>query len=370
MSGKANGGLAQVRNDVAMAPAVANEGIRQRNWRLNDVEFSLRFALIKHDAAIAKAAVRQIAKRTADLLTVLIGLPLLAIIARAWLEGLPIELRDLLAYGASALIATVGTKALLERVWFHQSEGALARFAQRSSDWLSYIVPLLAAGIIAGLSAMAAVGIVNLGSAALGICAGVAGGLAIPFVRERVRRWWRDLTPTKKFDVLRHKNALTISAAVSCAIGTICALLPEDNILAAILAGIYNVVVILLTGRVDAASVRYMTLVGQSSFSLLRHWLPIQLALLVPVGAVLVLAQNWIAAGVVAAATLGLLVLTTLRIFAYRALSRLIADWVVAGLIAATGYVALTFPLLGPVIMTAAIVWLIRQGSGSRWMLA
>lgn len=82
------------------------------------------------------------------------------------------------------------------------------------------------------------------------------------------------------------------------------------------------------------------------------------------------LAQNWIAAGVVAAATLGLLVLTTLRIFAYRALSRLFADWMVAGLIAATGYAALTFPLLGSVIMIAAIVWLIRQGSGLRWMLA
>lgn len=333
------------------------------------MESSLRFALLKHDAAIAKAAVRQITRRTADLLTVLIGLPLLAIIARAWLNGVTSELRDLIAYGSSALIAMVVAKALLERVWFHQSEGALARFAQKASDWLSYIVPLLVVGLLAGLSAMATVGILTPESALLGTCAGVAGGLAIPFVRERLRRWRRDISSNGGLDVFRHQNSLAIGVVVSAGVGTIGALLPQDRFLDAIFAGAYGLLVIVLTGRVDAASVRYMTLVGHSSASLLRQWLPIQLALLLPFAAVLVLAENWLAAGVAAASALGLIVLTTLQIFAYRAFSRLIADWVVAGLIAATGFAALTFPPLGPAIIICAIVWLGRLGSGTRWLL-
>lgn len=328
------------------------------------------FALLKLDVAIAKAAARQIAKSTADLLTVLIGLPLLALVARAWLKGLPSELRDLIAHGASVLIATVIAKALLERVWFHQSDGMLARFAQRPGEWLFYIGPFLVAGILLGFLGLAAVGILNPGGAALGACAGVAGGLAFPFVRERVRRWWRDIIPKSGLDLVRHRRAPIISAVAAAVLGAIGAILPQGRYLDVLWAGAYGLLVIVLTGRVDAATVHYMTLMGHSPASLLKHWLPAQIMLLLPFGAVLALAQNWLAAGVVAAISLGLLVLTTARIFAYRAFGRLIADWVVAALIAVTGYVALTLPPLGPVIMMAAIVWLAHLGSGKRWLLA
>lgn len=330
----------------------------------------MHFALVKHDAAIIRAAVRQLTKRTADVLTVLIGLPVLAILARAWLTGLPGELRQLVAYGASALIATIVAKTCLERVWFHQTEGVLARFAQRPGDWLCYIVPVLVAAILAGILGMVAIGILDPIGTALGTSAGVAGGLAMPLVAERLRRWWRDVVPKRGFNLLRHRHALTISAAASAGIGAIAAWLPEDGHFGAILAGTYGLVVILLTGRVDAGTVRYMTLVGHSSTSMLRHWLLIQLALLCPMASVLLLAQNAIAGGVAVVLGLGLPVVTALRIFAYRALSRLIADWMVAGIVAATGYAALTLPVLGPVVMIAAMIGLVRQGSGSRWLLA
>lgn len=337
---------------------------------MTELEFYLRFALLKHDAAITRAASRQITKSIADLLTVLIGLPLLALIARVWLKGLPSELRVLIAYGASTLIATVIAKALLERVWFHQSEGVLARFAQSPGEWLFYIGPLIAAGILIGFSGMAALGIFNPGGAVLGSCAGIAGGLAFPCLRERVLRWWRDIIPKSGPDLIRHGRAPIIGAVAATMLGAICSILPQDGYLDAILAGTYGLLVIVLTGRVDAAKVRYMTLMGHSPTSLLRHWLPAQLTLLLPFGTVLALAQNWLAAGVVSAVTLGLLILTTARIFAYRAFGRLIADWVVAGVIASTGYVALTLPPVGPVILLAAIVWLARRGAGRQWLIA
>lgn len=330
----------------------------------------MRFALLKHDAAIGKAAAQQIIARTADLLTVLIGLPLLALVARAWLKGLPDQLRELIAYGASALIATVIAKALLERVWFHRSEGALARFAQRSGEWLCYIGPLLGASILLGFSGMAAVGILSPGAAVLSASAGVIGGLAFPFVRERVLRWWRDITSQRRFNLIRHRRAPIIGAIAAAVLGAIGAILPQGGYLDALWAGAYGLMVIALTGRVDAATVRYMTLVGLSPASLLRQWLPAQIFLIVPFGAVLALAQHWLAAGVAAAVALGLLVLTTVRIFAYRAFSRVIADWAVAAVVAASSYAAMTVPSLGPVVMTAAIVWLARLGLGKQWLLA
>ena len=330
----------------------------------------MRTAILSLDAAIAKATARQIAKSTADLLTVLIGLPLLVLVARASLKGLPSDHRDLIDFGASALIATVIANVLLERVWFHQSDGPLARFAQRPGDWLSYIVPLLSAGILLGFFGLAAVGILNPGGAALGTCAGVIGGLAFPFVHERVLRWWRDITSLRRLNLIRRRRASIIGAIAAAVLGAIGAILPQGGYLDALWAGAYGLMVIVLTGRVDAATVRYMTLMGHSPASLLRHWLPAQIMLLLPFGAVLALAQNWLAAGLTAAVALGLLVLTTARIFAYRAFSRLIADWAVAGVIAASGYMALTIPPLGAAILIAAIAWLARLGSGKRWLLA
>jgi len=210
----------------------------------------LRFALLKHDAAIAKVAVRQLTKSPANLLTVLLGLPLLALVARAWLSGLPAELGDLIAYGTSTLVATAVVRALLQRVWFHQTEGALGRYAQRPGDWLSFMLALLVAGIVLEVLAMAAVGILDPERAIWGTCTGITGGFAIPFVLERVRRWWRDISPKKGFGLLRHRHALATSAAVSAAIGAICAYFPQDGYLGPILAGGYGVVVILLSGRI------------------------------------------------------------------------------------------------------------------------
>lgn len=330
---------------------------------------ALSSALLKHDAAIATAALRQLTKRIGDLLTVLVILPLLVVIARAWLSGLPDTFRELAAYGVSALTTLALTKTLLERVWFHQTDGVLASFAQRLGEWLGYTLPLLAVGVLLSLLGMAAMSILHFRSAMLGTCGGIASGLVIPYVRERVCRWWRDLTPRRGFALLRHQHALMIAAAVSVAVGTLCACLPQERYLAAIFTGGYGLAVILLTGRVDAGTVRYMTLVGHSSASLVRVWLPIQLALLLPATAVLLLAQSWVAAGVAAVIALGLPAITALRVFAYRAFSRVIADWMVTSLIAAAGYAALTFPPLGPVIIVGAVVWLAKRGSGSRWLL-
>lgn len=330
----------------------------------------LRLALAKHDAAIALSVLRELRGRVIDALTLIVLVPLLALFARAGLAGLPDDHRDLGAVAAASLLAALLAKALIERLWFHRIDGVVASHAQRPRERIAFIAPLLLGGIVIGLGAFALLGLVDPGGMALGVCSGLPAGLLVPFAREHVRRWWRRLATRHLRSLPRTPLLLTRAAALSVGVGIVGLIMPSRFYLDAIAAGFYALAAILLTAPVDARVVRYMTLVGRGGTSLLRHWLPIQLALLWPAALVLLAGQTWIPAGVVAVFAVALPVLTALRIFAYRALSRLAADWTVAIVIIAAVYAGVTAPPLGPVIVAGAIVWLARRGAGTRWLLA
>jgi hypothetical protein len=330
----------------------------------------LRLALAKHDAAIVLSALRRLRGRVLDGLTLLVLVPLLALFARASLARLPEDLRELGALVAASLLATVLGKALIERLWFHRSDGVLARHAQQPRDGIAFLVPLFLVGLAVGLGALAVLGLVDPGGMVLGVCSGLPAGMLFPFVREHVRRWWRRAAPKGLRSLTRTRPSPTRAAALSVGAGIICLLMPSRFHLDAIATGLYALAVILLTAPVDARVVRYMTLVGHGGAALLRHWLPIQLALTWPAALVLLIGQAWAFAGVLAVVAVALPVLTALRIFAYRALNRVIADWTVAIVIIAAAYGGLTAPPLGPIIIVGAIVSLARRGAGTRWLLA
>lgn len=330
----------------------------------------MRLALAKHDAAIALSALRGLRGRVLDGLTLLVLLPLLALFARASLARLPEDLREMGAFAAASLVTTLLAKAAIERLWFHRSDGVLARHAQQPREGIAFAVPLLLVGIAVGLGALAVLGLVNPLAMVLGVCSGLPAGMLFPFVREYVRRWWGRAAPRHLLSLTRARPSLTRAAALSVGAGIICLLMPSRFYFDAIATGFYTLAVILLTAPVDARVVRYMTLVGHGSASLLRHWLPTQLALIWPAALVLLIGQAWAFAGVLAVVAVALPVLTALRIFAYRALNRVIADWTVAIVIIAAAYAGLTAPPLGPIIILGAILSLARRGAGARWLLA
>jgi hypothetical protein len=303
-------------------------------------------------------------------LTLLVLVPLFTLFARAWLATLPDDLRELVAFGASSLFATILAKALIERLWFHRTDGVLAPLAQRTRDGIAYLGALMLAGIAMGVSAFALLGLLDPRGMVLGVCSGLPAGLLFPFVRERVRKWWRRLAPRSLRSLAHFQLPLAKAAALSVVVGILSLALPSEHYLGAIAIGFYGLGVILLTAPVDARVVRYMTLVGHGGASLLRHWLPIQIALLCPAALVLLAAQAYVPATVAVLIAATLPVVTALRIFAYRAVSRLIADWTVAIVILAAAYAGLTAPPLGPIIIVAAIVWLARRGAEARWLLA
>lgn len=330
----------------------------------------MRLALAKHDAAIALAALRGLRGRVLDGLTLLVLVPLLALFARASLARLPEDLREMGAFAAASLLATLLGKALIERLWFHRSDGVLARHAQQPRDGIAFVAPLLLVGLATGFGALPVLGLVDPGGMVLGVCSGLPAGVLFPFVREHVRRWWHRIAPKGIRSLTRNRPSLTGAAALSVGAGIICLLMPSRFDLDAIATGIYTLAVILLTAPVDARVVRYMTLVGHGGASLLRHWLPTQLALLWPAAVVLLSGQAWVPAGLMTVVAVALPVLTVLRIFAYRALSRVIADWAVAIVVLAAAYAGLTAPPLGPIIIVGAILSLARRGAGARWLLA
>lgn len=330
----------------------------------------MRLALAKHDAAIVLSALRRLRGRVLDGLTLLVLVPLLALFARASLARLPEDLREMGAFAAASLLATVLGKALIERLWFHRSDGVLARHAQQPRDGIAFLVPLFLVGLAVGLGALAVLGLIDPGGMVLGVCSGLPAGVLFPFVQEYVRRWWHRAAPKGLRSLTRTRPSLTRAAALSVGAGIICLLMPSRFYLDAIATGLYALAVILLTAPVDARVVRYMTLVGHGGASLLRHWLPIQLALTGPAALVLLAGQAWAFAGVLAVVAVALPVLTALRIFAYRALSRVTADWAVAIVVLAAAYAGLTAPPLGPIIIVGAILSLAGRGAGARWLLA
>lgn len=313
---------------------------------------------------------RELRGRMIDGLTLLVLVPLLALFARAWLAKLPDDHREMGAFAGASLLTALLAKALIERLWFHRTDGILSRDSQRPREWIAFVAPLLLGGIAIGVSALSLLGLVDPGAMALGVCSGLPAGLLFPFVREHVRRWWRRFATRHLRSLTRARLSLARAAALSVGVGIVGLIMTSRFYLDSIATGFYALAVILLTAPVDVRVVRYMTLVGHDGASLLRHWLPIQLALLWPAALVLLAGQTWIPAGVTVVAAVALPALTALRIFAYRALSRLAADWAVAIVIIAAVYAGVTAPPIGPVIVFGAIVWLARRGAGARWLLA
>ncbi len=330
----------------------------------------MRLALAKHDTAIVLSALRGLRGRLIDSLTLLVLVPLLALFARASLARLPEDLREMGAFAAASLLATVLGKALIERLWFHRCDGVLARHAQQARDGIAFLIPLFLVGLAVGLGALAVLGLVDPGGMVLGVCSGLPAGVLFLFAREHARRWWHRAAPRPLLSLTRTRPSLTRAAAVSVGAGIIWLLMPSRYYLDAIAIGLYALAVILLTAPVDARVVRYMALVGHDGASLLRHWLPTQLALLWQAVFVLLAGQAWVFAGVLAVVAMALQLHTALRIFAYRALSRVTADWAVAIVVLAAAYAGLTAPPHGPIIILGAILSLARRGAGARWLLA
>ena len=329
----------------------------------------MRFAPIRYEASIAASSIRALGRRVSDCLTLLSAIPVFVLVARAKIAELPDDTRWLVGYGITWLFAMLLAKALIQRWGFHRTDGVLACQSQHTKEAIAYLFPLTLVGLAAGISAIAILGLFDPGAAMLGMSSGLPTGALLPWVDEYVRRVWHRVASGGIRLNIHARASLGTAAGVSGAVGGTSVLLPSDHHIDALVTGVYFLIVLLLTASVDARVVRYMTLMGRSTWALLGNWLPLQIVLLSPVTMVLLTGQAWVPASLAAITLLALPVVTAMRIFAYRAFGRLIADWSVALILAAAMYAGFTLPPLGPVILMAGMLWLLRRGAGHRWLL-
>lgn len=329
----------------------------------------MRHALLRHDAAIGGAILRGVVARAGDVVTLAIALPLLVLAARGWLAGLPGDARSIVVIGAGAALAAGLGAAAARRVAHHRSDGPIAHHAQAPAQWMGHALAVAVAAVFAGggLTLLSDAPPTLVPAAML---AGLVAGAAAPVVRERLMQWWRDRMP--RFAGARDtaRRAVPAAAVASALVGTALLALPADTHAASLAAGGVGLAIVVLAGPVDAATVRYMTLMGHPARSLLRRWLPIQGALAAPVAIVLLAAGRWEAGGIAALVAVGLPAITAIRILAYRAHGRIAADWVVAILLLAAGLATTLLPPLGPIVLAAGTLWIARRGSDAVWRLA
>ncbi|MDG5488050.1 hypothetical protein NYR55_05370 [Sphingomonas sp. BGYR3] len=326
----------------------------------------LGFVLIKHDVAIALAVVPKLFRRIDDWLTVMVAVPLLALIARVAVGGLPSDRRSMLGVAITALIAAGVAKLLIERLRFHRADGVLAHEAQRLRARVGYAVSLTLGAFVMAIATLAVLGLFDENGILIGGCIGLSVGVLLPLVQAHGHRLrGRIASP----GLHRFPRAWIAAAAVSVGVGVGSVFIPSSHDLNAIVIISYALGVLALTARVDAEVVRFMTLVGHGGLSLLRHWLSVQIALLWPLAILLMVAGSWPLAIAICLVSIAVPLVTALRILAYRALSPLVADWTVALVVGAAGYAGFTLPPLGGVIIAIAMLGLARRGANARWLL-
>lgn len=329
-----------------------------------------RHALLRHEWEIASAGLRAIFRKPLDRLTVLIAVPACLLVVRAWVSRQPEQLLELHAFAVGFLVPFYCVKALAGRCTYHRTDGILSAHAQRTRELLAFALPLFIAAVAMGLAYLI---IVNAFRPTLWLAATAAGATASwvwahvsRIVRKRQPIFLRWLRPRHS---RKHSGAMAILVAVGALLGTACAILPLQVPAIAFATVAISLAVTVVLGRVDAAAIRYRTMVGHSSWTIVRsHILPLS-AVFAPFAATLTLAPHWAPAALAAILGLAVTAFVAMRILAYQSFHRRIADWVVTVLIAISALVGLALPPAAPVALLFGVVWLARRAASQTWLI-
>lgn len=329
-----------------------------------------RHALLRHELKIVTAGLGALSRKPIDLLTVVIALPVFLFVLRAWTGNQPEQLLNLQAFAVGFLVAFYCVKALLGRCTYHRTDGILASDAQRPSERLAFALPLFGAAAALGFAYL---GILDAPRPTLWLAATMLGGMA-GFAWAQIARMLRERQPIVlrwlRPRYLRRTWAQPVLVAGGAIAGMACAILPLKLPALVIATAAISVIVSLVLGRIDASAVRYRTMVGHSSWAIVRSHISPLAAFFVPFAAALTLAPHWAPPAVAGLLGLAVTVFIAMRILAYQSFYPRIADWFVTVLIAVVAMAGLALPPAAPVAMLVSIVWLARRAASQKWLIA
>lgn len=331
---------------------------------------NVKSIIFKHDIWIAIAGVRDAFSKWSDLLTLVLGMPVLILAARVWILGLPGATSELFALVISFFIHFSLARLAANRLCHHRTDGVLAVFALRDKECIRYLALFTGVGLAAALAILLVVGAGGAKQLLFGAVLGVIAGLA----------WGRLFATTLTLNRLPmpisnrvrgpHRAIFLVLGALSAGVTLVALNMVLDQTSSTAITMLVALSATVVLGSVDSAQVRFMTLVGHSSLETLRfHFIPI-VCFFLPFVLILLISSNWLLPVIGAGTGILLVAVVIVRVLAYRAYRRQFADWATTLLLVFVAVVALSIPFAAPVAYLAAVFWLSKRASGQTWLIA
>lgn len=324
--------------------------------------------LFGHDLLIIFNVVRKSLARWGDGLTLVLGIPLLILVSRAWLESLPDHRTHHIATGV-LFFATFGLARLArERIEYHRSEGALARQALKPSGARFYLLVLIGSGLAMLAGIFLLMGLQIPATWLMAAPFGLAAGCAWHWV-------WGSSLLAPRSGWMRMRGRLVgrpvLVAIVGIMTGVVLVIL--DRIVGdtgmAVLTALLSLVAITILSAVDASKVRFMAQVGYSAPRTLALHLSLPLVFIATLLLPMLLAQQTFLSVVTAGVGGPVIAVTVTRVLAYRIYDRRIADWVCTLLLTVVALAAIPTLFAAPFVFLLGLGWLGRKSSRVTWLV-
>lgn len=126
----------------------------------------------------------------------------------------------------------------------------------------------------------------------------------------------------------------------------------------------------ILLGGVDAEAVRFRTMIGEGSLSIVLSHIKRPVVFVFSFGAALALGFRWsaLAATLLVVGLAAFLII--IRVLAYQAFERRTAEWILTGSMAMTALIGVMFPPLAAIALTVFVIWLNRRAARERWLIS
>lgn len=326
-------------------------------------------ALFRHDLKILAGTLRLVLGKPSDILIFAGGIPLLILFARAWVAGLSDQIVVLQSAGFGLLVAFYSWKAIIDRCAYHRIVGPLAAHAQRASELFAFALPLLFVSLACGLLLLMILGSHHVETWLVGAMAGFVAASGWAHIScELQGRTFPVLAWRGSFFRLSWYGALRV-AATGAAFGGALATLPEKAPVITAIAAACAVLTSLVMGRIDADTIRFRTIIGDTSGKLVRAHVGRLTLFLLAFAATLSLTRNWSAIAAIALIGTAAGALIASRVLALQSFDRRSAEWVVVAIIATTTSIGMLFPLLVLPSIAAALIWLTQRAREHRWLI-
>jgi len=328
---------------------------------------SIRNRLFRHDCRIAINLTRATFSGWHDRLIVTAMLLVALAVVRAWFADRAWTTAFWAAFGAGIFIGIGAGRLVLARLAFHRFDGLLAADALHPPTRRRYIAAWHGVGVapLAAIMLIARPSLLIVGIAAYligALAAGLTGSVRLP------RRIVGNKRPGWTIRAWLRRPEAGIVAAIILVVSLLPARTLDTNALMAIV-GIETLLLSLILTIVDHATVRFMAIAGRRSRRIVFDH-----AKAVATFAAIATPACWfalgsVAAGMVAAISIAMLLLLTMRLFAYCLHGKRFADFLVAILAGLLALVAYFMPILLPLIALAILLHLQRRGAANAWLL-